>query len=295
MPKTAVHADFDAAGVSLYGVFGHPIKHSLSPVIQNAAFAAYGIKAIYLAFNVRPGSLAEAVAAVRVLGMGGVNVTIPHKRAVAAYLDGLAGDAGLCGSVNTIVRRHGRLIGHSTDGDGFVRALREEAGLALAGRKVCILGTGGAALALAVRMAREGVAGLSVVTRRPPGLGLGWPAIPGVPPPLVLSYEDLASFPGALSECDLLVNATPLGMSPHEDDMPPLPAGVFHPGLVVYDLVYRPARTRLMAAAEAQGAVALGGLGMLVHQGAVSFELWTGKSAPVAEMRDAVLKALHLL
>ncbi|MGE5551674.1 MAG: shikimate dehydrogenase [Bacteroidota bacterium] len=275
---------------ALYGLFGHPVGHSLSPAMQNAAFAACGLEAVYLPFAVAPAELAAAVAAIRALGIRGVNVTIPHKRAVVEYLDKTDGEAALSGSVNTIVWRDDALVGYSTDGEGFIRSLREETGFEPAGRKVCLLGTGGAALALAVRLGREGVGGLTVVTRQQSKETLGWPL--EACPDKVLTYERVRAEPGALAACDLIVNTTPLGMSPHEDAMPALPATVFHPGMILYDLIYRPAVTKLMRVAKEAGAKVSGGLGMLVHQGAISFELWTGKPAPVAEMRAAAINAL---
>ncbi len=279
-------------GRLLYGVFGCPIGHSLSPVMHNAAFIACGINALYLPFDVRPADLGAAVAAVKALGMGGVNVTVPHKRAVVPFLDELCGEAAISGSVNTVVHRGGRLVGYSTDGEGFVRALREEAGFQPSGSRVCILGTGGAALAVAVRLLREGAAGIAVVTRGD-GKDPGWPAGAATGSVRVMNYAELDADPSTLADCDLLINATPVGMSPHEDEMPPIPGGVFRPGMVVYDLVYRPARTVLMRVAEDRGARVFGGLGMLVHQGAAAFELWTGRPAPVGEMRAAVVAALQ--
>lgn len=284
--------NFDGRSV-LYGLYGYPVGHSVSPPMQNAAFAAYGIDAVYQSFNVEPAALAEAVKAIRSPGMGGVNLTIPHKRAVVKYLDKTEGKAAASGSVNTIVRRDGRLVGYSTDGEGFIRSLREEAGLDLIGKKVCLLGTGGAALALAVRLRREGVGALVVITRQASRDKIEWPT--GVVSALeaVLTYEMVQADPKTLADCSLIVNATPLGMSPLEDAMPEIPCDVFRSGVVLYDLIYRPARTKLMCLAEAAGATVMNGLGMLVYQGAASFELWTGQPAPVAAMRIAATNALY--
>lgn len=273
----------------LYGVYGHPIAHSLSPALMNAAFGHYGLRAHYAAFDIDPARLGGAVEAIRCLGMGGVNVTIPHKRAVVPMLDEVTGEAGASGSVNTIANRNGRLIGHSTDGEGFLRALREETGYEPAGRSACLLGGGGAALAVALRLALEGAAGLTVVTRRKT---LDWPPQVGAVPVRVASYEEIAADPGLLAGCDLLINTTPVGMHPRGEEMPPVPLDALRPGLVVYDLIYRPARTRLMAEAEKRGAKAVGGLGMLIHQAAASFEIWTDRPAPLEVMRAAALAAL---
>lgn len=255
--------------------------------MQNAAFDACGLDAVYLAFDVDGSDLGTAVAAIRALGFGGANVTIPHKRSVAPYLDELVGEAAVTGSVNTILNRNGRLVGHSTDGEGFVRSLREAGFSDLAGMEVWLLGTGGSALAIAARLREEPIGRLVVVTREKRAR-LDWPT--EVPVAEVLTYEELADRPGA--GCDLLVNTTPLGMFPRPEAMPPLPDSVFRPGVLVCDLIYNPPRTRLMEAAERAGATAINGLGMLVHQGAVAFEIWTGMPAPVGKMRAAAEAAL---
>lgn len=272
----------------LYGVCAHPAAHSLSPQMQNAALAAAGINGVYLAFDVPPAALGDMVRAIRALGIAGMNVSIPHKRAVGALLDGLEGDAVLSGSVNTIIQRQGRLIGYSTDGEGFIRSLREEAGYTPRGKKICLLGTGGAALALTTRLIREEAAGITLVTRGKKAAP-DWPATAmGGLNPRMVTYDDLHADPGLLDGYDLLINTTPLGMHPDTQDMPPVPVSIFHPGLLVYDLIYNPRVTRLMAAAGKAGAKVLNGLGMLVYQGAASFELWTGRQAPVRAMREAL-------
>jgi len=268
---------------ALFALFGHPVAHSLSPAMQNAAFSACGIDAAYIAFDVEESSLGAAVAAIRALGLQGVNVTIPFKRAILPYLDECSGEAALAGSVNTIVNRAGHLIGHGTDGEGFMRSLREAGIPDLAGWKVCLLGTGGAALAIASRLSREGVAGLTLVTRGE--RDLNWPHEIDVRQRL--TYDALAADPDALTGCDLLINTTPLGMKPWDDAMPAVPLTILRPGLIVYDLIYNPARTRLMETAERCGARVLGGLSMLVHQGAAAFEIWTGRPAPIQAMKAA--------
>ena len=270
--------------MSLYGVFGHPVMHSLSPYMQNAAFAALGIKAVYMAFDVAPDDLGAAVAAIKALGLAGVNITIPHKLAIAPLLDEVAGDAAISGSVNTIVRRGARLIGYSTDGEGFVRALREETGFDPRGKTACLLGSGGAAASLAVSLTAADIDALTVVTRQ--GRLDRFPHLQK--PAVVMTYEQLASCPAPGPTWDIIVNCTPLGMWPLVDAMPPLPAHVFGPGVVAADLIYKPRKTKFLLRAEAAGAAIMGGLPMLVWQGAGSFELWTGKKAPLDVMRRAV-------
>lgn len=257
------------------GVIGHPVAHSRSPAIHNAAYAAAGLDWVYVAFAVPAGRGADAVAAMRVLDLAGLNVTMPHKADAAAACDELVGDAARLGVVNTVVPgAGGRLRGLSTDGDGFLAALADE-GLSLGGRRVLVLGAGGAARAVVVAARRAG-ADLTVAARRAgpaaeaAALATGTRTVPWAEPLEVGSW-------------DVVVNATPLGMG----DRPGPAVRGLHAGQVVVDLVYEPRRTPLLAAAAAAGARGVGGLGMLVHQAALAFEAMTGRAAPLAVMRAA--------
>jgi shikimate dehydrogenase len=263
------------------GVIGDPVAHSLSPALHNAAFAALGLDWVYVAFPVPRGRATEAVAAVPALGLAGFNVTMPHKEDVASACDELTPEAAALRSVNTVVALpDGRTLGDSTDGPGFLDALAEE-GIAVAGQPVLVLGAGGAARAVVLALGRAGAA-VTVAARRPDAAESAAALAPGAPAvPLV------AADPSGFA---VVVNATPLGMS--GGDPLPVDPDALHAGQAVIDLVYHPADTPLLTAARARGARAVNGLGMLLHQAARSFNLWTGESAPLEAMRTAVTAAL---
>jgi shikimate dehydrogenase len=270
----------------LTALIGWPVGHSRSPAMHSAAFAAAGIEAVYLRLPVRPDRVGEAVRGLRALGFRGANVTIPHKQAVLPYLDELSPAASGIGAVNTItVREDGSLYGDNTDAPGFLADLAEHGvwveDLRLGG--ALVLGAGGSARAVAYALASEGVP-VYVIARRPEQAqnlvdGLR-PLFPGLP----LSPASLASPPQAR----LIVNCTPAGMTPHEGASPWPDELPFHPGQIVYDLVYNPPVTRLMQQARNQGLAAANGLGMLLHQGALAWEQWTGQPAPLQAMRAAI-------
>lgn len=263
------------------GVIGDPVVHSLSPTLHNAAFEALGLDWVYVAFPVPRGRGAEAVAAVPALGLAGFNVTMPHKEDVAGACHELTADAAALRSVNTVVARpDGRTLGDSTDGPGFLDALADEA-IGVDGRPVLVLGAGGAARAVVLALGHAGAA-VTVAARRPDAAEAAAALAP-----------DAGAVPiGAVdpSAFAVVVNATPLGMS-GGDTLPVAPESL-HAGQAVVDLVYHPADTPLLTAARAQGATAVNGLGMLLHQAARSFTLWTGEPAPLDAMRDAVTAAL---
>lgn len=272
------------------GVIGDPVRHSLSPTLHNAAFEALGLDWVYVAFPVARGRAADAVSAVRALGLAGLNVTMPHKEDVAAACDELTADAAALRSVNTVVAvagnggadgsPRGRTLGDSTDGAGFLDAVAEE-GIEVAGRPVLVLGAGGAARAVVLALGRAG-ARVTVAARRSDA---GEAAARLAPGAAAVPIDRVDAAPYAL-----VVNATPLGMS--AGDALPLDPDALHRDQAVVDLIYHPAETPLLAAARANGAQALNGLGMLTHQAARSFTLWTGQAAPVDAMRAAVTAAL---
>jgi len=294
----------------VFGVIGYPVAHSLSPVMHNAAFAALNYPGVYVPFPVEPARLPEAVAGIRALGLGGVNVTVPHKQAVIPFLDEITPAARRAGAVNTVIHREGRLIGDNTDGGGFLRSLREELGIEPRGLNVVILGAGGAARAIAAALLEEGVARLVIANRtreRAEGLvrhlspeqGAGAPRgsegragelrLPTLLMAMALSDPDLE---GEVGEADLLIHTTTWGMAPHGDVPPLIPARWLNPRTAVCDIVYVPSETSLLREARARGCRVLPGLGMLLYQGALAFESWTGERAPVAAMRRAL--ELHL-
>jgi shikimate dehydrogenase len=275
----------------LYGIFGYPIGHSLSPLMHNTAFAYHHLDAVYVPFAVHPAHLEAAVKAIRALGLQGVNVTIPHKQAVMPWLDDISPEARLIGAVNTIHRQDDRLVGYNTDGIGFFRSL-EEAGSTAAGRTVLLLGAGGAARAIAVQLCLGAIRRLYIANRtvaRAEALAASLKEnFPHADISVVALAESSLSTP--LSHTDIVVNATSVGMHPH--DHLRLPLAELGPRHVVCDIVYRPLHTPLLRAAHSQGARTVDGLGMLLHQGAKAFEIWTGRSFPLSLIRTTLLNAL---
>jgi shikimate dehydrogenase len=267
----------------LAGVIGWPVDGSLSPVIHNAAFEALGLDWAYMPLAVPPGRVREAVAGLRALGFAGANVTMPHKTEVARAVDVLTEDARLLDAANTITIGADVIEGANTDAPGFERFLRLDAGFDPGGRRALVFGAGGAARACALALGRAGLAEL-VVAVREPARGVA----------LTRLFRELSTdlrvvpIAAATSErADLVVNATPVGGAGESLPHPPLGQGV-----LVVDLLYRPALTPLLASAREAGAVAFGGLGLLLHQAALSFELWTGQEPPMPVMSAAALAEL---
>ena len=267
----------------LAGVIGHPIRHSLSPVLHNAAFAALELDWAFVAFDVAPGQGGAAVEGMRALGIEGLSVTMPHKADAAAAVDELAPHAVTLGSVNTVVRRGNTLVGENTDGAGFINALRLDEGFDPAGRKCVVFGAGGAARAVVLALADAGASEVIVVNRTPDRAAVAAALAPAVA--RVGVEADAAS-------ADLVVNATPVGMT--GDAGVPLDASLLHGGQLVVDLVYIPAVTPLVSAARERGATAVNGLGMLIHQAALAIQHWTGLDAPLEAMSAAAVAELTL-
>jgi shikimate dehydrogenase len=264
-------------------VIGWPVAHSLSPAIHNAAFTSAGLDKVYVALPVPPGMVPEALAGLRALGIEGANVTMPHKAAVADGVDELSEDARLLHAVNTVVVDGQRVSGHNTDAPGFDRFLRRDAGFDAAGRTALVYGAGGAARACALALTRAGLTRLVVAARTPARASELADVLEGRSTELVAVGFDEAPAHAA----DLVVNATPLGVAGEELPLPPLGSDT-----VAVDLLYHPAQTPFLTAARAAGASAFGGLGLLLHQAVLSFELWTGQVAPLDVMSAAALAAL---
>ena len=241
--------------------------------MHNAAFDALELDWVYVAFPVRRGEGAAAVRAVATLGLAGLNVTMPHKADAAMACDDLSSEAAALGAVNTVVNADGTLAGHSTDGDGFLRALDDE-GIAVAGQRAVVVGAGGAGRAITHALGRVG-AHVTVAARRPDAARSAASLAPGG---VAAGLDELA-----VERFDLVVNATPVGM---DGEPPPFDIARLHDGQFVFDTVY-PVETPLLRAARGRGVRAAGGLGMLVHQGALSFSLWTGVEPPLEVMRAA--------
>ena len=277
-----------------FALLGHPVGHSLSPAMHNAAFKALGLRANYALLDVRPGDLPRTLDELRAKKYGGLNVTIPHKEAAYRFLaakHALSDTARLLHSVNTVVfRPDGSLLGDNTDAPGFLDALKESFRASPRGRRVLVLGCGGAGRALALTCAMQGaesifVADVNLAARRRLLLALRQ-AAPGLP----VAGVSLDRARAAARDCDLIVQATPVGMHPGDPSL--LPPDAFRKGQIVFDLIYNPAVTPLLATAKAAGARTANGLGMLLHQGARAFRLWTGRKPPVPAMRAALEKAL---
>jgi shikimate dehydrogenase len=276
--------DMLSSSTRLVGLFGHPVAHSKSPQMHNAAFAHLKLDYAYLAFAVEPTQLQAAVEGIRAMNLRGVNVTIPHKVAVIPYLDELTPEAELIGAVNTIIHENGKLIGTNTDGIGYLSALQEETGFDVRNRHVLILGAGGAARAVAAQMALQGAQRLVIAARRREQAEALAAHLRAHAKTSGITMDEAAA---DLASFDIIVNTTPVGMYPHVEEVP-VSTAELQQGQLVSDLIYNPRMTRFLREAAAKGCVVTGGLGMFVHQGAHAFSLWTGKGAPVDVMRQTV-------
>lgn len=269
------------ARTKVVALLGHPVEHSLSPAMQNAAFAEMGLNYCYVCLPVRPEMLGGAVEGLRALSFAGANVTVPHKEAVLPFLDEMDGEASFIGAVNTVVNREGRLTGYNTDGRGFMRSLEEE-GIPVDGGKILVVGSGGAARAISYYLSEKAaeVSLFDVDYARAGKLALDL-ASRGRNVRAIRELDGLA-------EAAVVINATPLGLK--ESDPLPFDVRGLRTGQTVVDLIYR--ETRLLREAAKQGLRGLSGLGMLLWQGVLASELWTGRTPPHDVMRKALLKAM---
>ena len=277
------------------GIFGYPISHSISPAMHNAAFESAGIDAVYEAWETAPDDLAAGVAALRSDSYLGANVTVPHKQAVMGHLDEIDDLASRIGAVNTIVNRDGQLVGSNTDALGFINSLRVEAGVSARDLRVVLIGAGGAARAAAYALADEKAGLLTIGNRTVERAELLAKELRETGTETVSFGISDSHFLSACERAALIVNSTSVGMlhGPAEDESP-IPASSISPGCVVYDMVYNPTRTPLLADAGKAGAQGVGGLPMLVYQGAAAWERWTCREAPVEVMFKAAKEALGL-
>ena len=267
-------------------LLGYPVAHSVSPAMQNAAFAALGMNWEYALLSLPREDLPRALARVRQDDCIGLNVTIPHKAAMFALLDDVGESARRIGAVNTLVKRDGKLIGENTDAYGFIQSLRD-ARVEPRGMHVAVLGAGGAARAVVFALAEAGAASIAIVNRTASRAALLGDTLKHEFPRLDISVNTIES----LQNANLIVNATSVGMSPNVDNSP-MPCA-FPRQAIAFDLVYRPLQTRFLRDAERSGAQTINGLGMLVHQGAASFKLWTGRDAPVHVMFQAASREVE--
>jgi shikimate dehydrogenase len=274
---------------AIVGLIGNPVGHSLSPPMHNAAFEFLGLDYVYVPFQVENDNLEEAINGAHSLNIKGLNVTIPHKTHVLSYLDDLDKPAELIGAVNTIKFDESGSTGYNTDGIGAVRALEEVS--TIKDKNVVMVGSGGAARAVAFQLMISGAESLFIINRTPEKAQKLQEDIEMKLMANVCSggLEDLKN---AVSDADILIDTTPIGMYPHADDSPVLSAEMMHAELVVNDLVYNPLETALLKEAKKAGAKTVSGLKMLVYQGAEAFKIWTGEDAPVDVMEKALLDVL---
>ena len=275
----------------LLACLGQPVDENPTCVMQEAGFRELGLNWRYLTIEVPPARLGDAILGVRALGLRGLNLTIPHKVAVMQHLDEIAPDAALIGAVNTVRREGDRLIGENTDGKGFLHGVRTDAGVDPKGKRAVVLGAGGAARAIVTELALADAADVLVVNRsveRGAPMVADLAAKTGRP----IRFEPWRGVYRVDDSTDLLVNATSIGLYPDVDAMPPVDLAGARPGMLVSDVVFNPPETPLLAAARRRGLPTLDGLSMLVYQGTIGFQLWTGHEAPAAVMKRALAQTL---
>jgi quinate/shikimate dehydrogenase len=275
----------------LLGLIGSPVGHSGSPAMYNYCFEKLGLDYAYLAFDIKVDEVEKAIEAIKTFRMRGCNVTMPCKNETVKYMDELSPAARIIGAVNTIVNEDGRLIGHITDGKGFVDNLRDH-GVEIAGKKIIVCGGGGAAAAIQVQCALEGAREISVFNIKDAfferTLQLAEKIRQEKPECIVNVYDiaDIEKMREEIASSDILANATIVGMKPMDNESVVKDVTMFHPGLVVVDAVYNPKETKMLREAKAAGCTCIDGQGMLVWQGAEAFKLYTGQEMPVQEVKE---------
>ncbi|MBC1538183.1 shikimate dehydrogenase [Listeria seeligeri] len=275
----------------LLSLIGTPVDHSKSPIMYNYSFQKAGLDYAYLAFDIPVTKVADAINAIRTFNLRGSNVTMPCKSEVLKYMDDLSPAARMIGAVNTIINEDGKLTGHITDGLGFASNLRDS-GVTVAGKKMTIIGAGGAATAIQVQSALDGAKEIAIFNIKDDFYQKAKQTVASikqeVPDCIVRIYDlnDTEKLYAEIATSDILVNATLVGMHPYESETPVKDATVFHKNLIVADVVYNPKKTKLMLDAEAAGCKTVGGLGMLLWQGAEAYKLFTGEDMPVQEVKE---------
>jgi shikimate dehydrogenase len=277
------------ATTKVYAIFGHPVRHSLSPIMHNAAFGKLNLDCVYVAFDIHPNNLESTTRAIKSMGISGVNVTIPHKERIIPFLDGTAPEVALTGAVNTVKNEDGKLTGYNTDVQGFLMAIKEDLGVTPNGLRIFLLGAGGAARAVLTALCMTGASEIYLINRTlHKATALASEFKKSYKDISIESYalEDTGSVEQSLTAADLLINASSTGMegaASIELKLESLPKRS-----LVYDLVYKPRQTALLKKASKLGLKSAGGISMLLYQGAKSLEIWTGETAPVDEMRKAI-------
>ncbi|AWH78408.1 shikimate dehydrogenase [Clostridioides difficile] len=279
----------------LFALIGTPVGHSKSPVMYNYSFKKLDLDYRYLAFDITVDKVKEALLAIKTFNIKGANVTMPCKSAVTEYMDELSPAARIIGACNTIVNDNGKLVGHITDGVGYVRNLKEN-GVEVKGKKITIMGAGGAATAIQVQCALDGAREISIFNTKDDFYKRAEQTVENikkdVPECVVNLYdlEDTNKLYEEIESSDILTNATLIGMKPYDNETNIKDTSVLRKDLVVTDVVYNPKKTKMIEDAEANGCKAIGGLGMLLYQGAEAFNLYTGLEMPVEEVNELCFK-----
>ncbi|EGT2207219.1 shikimate dehydrogenase [Clostridioides difficile] len=279
----------------LFALIGTPVGHSKSPVMYNYSFKKLDLDYRYLAFDITVDKVKEALLAIKTFNIKGANVTMPCKSAVTEYMDELSPAARIIGACNTIVNDNGKLVGHITDGVGYVRNLKEN-GIEVKGKKITIMGAGGAATAIQVQCALDGAREISIFNAKDDFYKRAEQTVENikkdVPECVVNLYdlEDTNKLYQEIESSDILTNATLIGMKPYDNETNIKDTSVLRKDLVVTDVVYNPKKTKMIEDAEANGCKAIGGLGMLLYQGAEAFNLYTGLEMPVEEVNELCFK-----
>ena len=271
----------------IVGIIGDPIKHSRSPQIHNAAIAALGLDYVYVPFHVQPDNLGAAIEGFKVINVVGINVTIPHKQSVIPYLDEISREATLIGAVNTLIFKEGTIAGENTDAPGFLQAMQEDGFEAPQGGSAVVIGAGGSARAIVVALALAGVQTICITNRTVSrAVTLATDLSEKMDVSIYGIGLDDPKLPSAVGASQLIVNTASTSMDVSHPLL--IDPEWLEPQSIVYDIVYTPPETRLLQAAAEKGCHTIGGLGMLVHQGAIAFEKWTGVNPPVEVMRQAL-------
>lgn len=275
----------------LTALLGSPVSHSISPLMHNEAFRLLGLDYVYLCFDVTEASLSQAVSGLRAMGARGFNLTMPNKNRILEFLDELSPAASLIGAVNTVVNENGRLIGHNTDGTGYMQSVRD-AGYDILGKTITVMGTGGAATAICAQAALDGVKKIHIFGRSTSRFRARTVELAdrinrlGSCEVLVRDYRDAGALSHAISESALLLNATSVGMAPDTDRTILSDTSLLFPELLVSDVIYNPRETRFLREAKKAGCRTFNGMYMLLYQGAAAFRLWTGQDMPVAQIKE---------
>lgn len=274
----------------LTGLLGSPVAHSVSPLMHNEGFQALGLDYAYLCFEVQESEMEEAVRALKLLNVRGFNCTMPVKIRMCELADQLSEAAKLIGAVNTVVNENGVFIGHNTDGIGFMEAVRT-CGHDMAGKKMTLLGAGGAATAMAVQAALDGVSEIAIFNRKTRSWNRGQQLVDRINAHTrcrasLYDLDDETVLKQQLADSYILVNGTPAGMAPNVDTLPIKEVASLHEGLIIFDAIYNPRETRLLQEGKKRGCIVHNGMYMLLYQGAAAFKLWTGQDMPIERIRE---------